>query len=57
MPGQQLDEYPLAMFREGGKGASVRAINPGDNGGAGARIGNLLRRFPNGTRVRITVVD
>ncbi|MEV4708509.1 RHS repeat-associated core domain-containing protein [Actinoplanes sp. NPDC049316] len=55
--GKQLDEYPPAMFEEGGKGASVRAIDPGDNGGAGARIGNLLRGYPDGTRVKITVVD
>jgi hypothetical protein len=29
------DEYPPAMFNEGG-GASVRKINPSDNRGAGA---------------------
>ncbi|MEU1124865.1 polymorphic toxin-type HINT domain-containing protein [Streptomyces sp. NPDC005899] len=57
VPNKQLDEYPPAMFKEGGAGASVRAISGGDNGGAGARIGNSLRRYPNGTRVRIKVVD
>ncbi len=55
--GKQLDEYPPAMFQEGGTGASVRAIDPSDNGGSGARIGNLLRAHPDGTRVKISVVD
>ncbi|MEU8340051.1 polymorphic toxin-type HINT domain-containing protein, partial [Micromonospora tulbaghiae] len=57
VPGKQLDEYPPAMFEEGGTGASVRAIDGPDNGGAGARIGNSLRRYPDGTRVKISVVD
>jgi RHS repeat-associated protein len=56
VPGMQLDEYPPAMFREGGAGASVRAINPSDNMSAGAYIGNSLRSFPDGTRVQIRVV-
>jgi hypothetical protein len=54
--GMQLDEYPPAMFKEGGTGASVRAISPEDNMGAGASMGNQLRRFPNGARIRIRVV-
>lgn len=29
--GKQLDEYPPAMFLEGGKGASVRPINGSNN--------------------------
>jgi RHS repeat-associated protein len=57
VPGKQLDEYPPAMFKEGGAGASVRAIDGPDNGGAGARIGNLLRGYADGTRVRIRVID
>jgi RHS repeat-associated protein len=56
VPGKQLDEYPPAMFREGGGGASVRAINPSDNMSAGAYIGNSLRSFANGTRIQIRVV-
>jgi hypothetical protein len=51
-----LDEYPPAMFREGGTGASVRAVDPRDNRGAGATIGNVLRKHPDGTRVKISVV-
>ena len=53
--GKQLDEYPPAMFREGGKGASVRNVSPADNMGAGACIGNQCRNLPDGSRVRIKV--
>lgn len=57
VPGKQLDEYPPAMFREGGSGASVRAINPSDNMSAGACIGNACRGLPDGAKVRIVVED
>lgn len=57
VPGKHLDEYPPAMFAEGGKGASVRAINPRDNMSAGACIGNACRGLPDGTTVRIKVTD
>ncbi|WP_332847348.1 two-partner secretion domain-containing protein [Pseudomonas lactucae] len=56
-PGLDRDEYPPAMFQEGGQGASVRHINPSDNRGAGACIGAQCRGLPNGTKVRIDVVD
>ncbi|WP_425928376.1 NucA/NucB deoxyribonuclease domain-containing protein [Pseudomonas sp. NyZ201] len=56
-PGLDRDEYPPAMFQEGGKGASVRHIDPGDNRCAGACIGAQCRGLPNGTKVRIDVVD
>jgi hypothetical protein len=55
--GLDRDEYPPAVFSEGGEGASVRAISPSDNRGAGASIGNQLRGIPNGTRVKLVVVD
>ncbi|MGC5859718.1 RHS repeat-associated core domain-containing protein, partial [Ralstonia pseudosolanacearum] len=55
--GKHLDEYPPAMFKEGGAGASVRPINPRDNMSAGACIGNACRGLPDGTRVRINVGD
>ncbi|MDQ0418942.1 hypothetical protein J2Z48_003147, partial [Croceifilum oryzae] len=55
--GHDRDEWPMAMFSEGGKGASVRHINPSDNRGAGSYIGNQLRSYPNGTRVRIEIGD
>ncbi|MCP3996969.1 MAG: hypothetical protein GY722_18195 [bacterium] len=57
VPGKQLDEYPPAMFKEGGAGSSVRPINPRDNMAAGACIGNACRGLPDGTEVRIKVVD
>ncbi len=55
VPGMHLDEYPPAMFLEGGVGASVRAINPKDNMSIGAHIGNCCRSLPNGARVKIRI--
>jgi hypothetical protein len=56
------DEWPQAVFKEGGKGASVRYINPSDNKGSGAALGNQLRgnkagdyRIEDGTRIRVFV--
>lgn len=57
IPGKHLDEYPPAMFREGGAGASVRPINPRDNMSAGACIGNACRGLADGARVRIKIGD
>lgn len=48
--GMDLDEYPPAMSKEGGKGASVRAIPPSDNRGSGSTAGHQLRQFKNGTK-------
>lgn len=56
LPDWQRDEYPQAMFREGGQGASVRYVEPRDNTGAGATVGGLLRRYPDGTIVEIRIV-
>ncbi|WP_342712195.1 NucA/NucB deoxyribonuclease domain-containing protein [Bradyrhizobium sp. B124] len=55
--GKHLDEYPPAMFREGGFGASVRPINPSHNTSAGARVGNLCRGLPDGAQIKIIVGD
>ncbi|WP_436500233.1 SpvB/TcaC N-terminal domain-containing protein [Actinokineospora sp. HUAS TT18] len=55
-PGKDRDEYPPAMFSEGGQGASVRHIPSSDNKGAGACIGNQCRPYPDGTKVNIQVV-
>ncbi len=57
VPGKHLDEFPPAMFKEGGSDASVRAINPRDNMSAGAYIGNATRGLPDGAKVRIKVGD
>ena len=56
VPNMHLDEYPPAVFKEGGKGASIRAIDPFDNQGAGGSIRQQLRDVPNGTRVVVEVV-
>jgi len=55
--GQDRDEYPPAVFSEGGDGSSIRIIPPSDNRGAGATIGQQLRDVPNGTTVRLEVVE
>ena len=49
--GKDRDEYPPAMFKEGGKNASVRPISPSDNRSAGACIGAACRGLPDGTKV------
>lgn len=54
--GLDRDEYPPAMFREGGKGSSVRHINPQHNRGAGACIGAQCRGLPEGAKVTIETV-
>ncbi|MEW5757138.1 MAG: hemagglutinin repeat-containing protein [Pseudomonadota bacterium] len=56
-PSLDRDEFPPAMFQEGGQGSSVRHINPGDNRGAGACIGAQCRDLPVGSKVQIDVVD
>ena len=53
--GSDRDEYPPAMFREGGEGASVRYISPADNRGAGACMGGQCRALPDGSRVVIRI--
>ncbi|KMQ61657.1 hypothetical protein ACM46_15620 [Chryseobacterium angstadtii] len=56
-PSLDRDEWPMAMFAEGGNGASVRHINPSDNRGAGSAIGNALSDYPNGTIVKVIITD
>ena len=53
--GKDRDEYPPAVFKEGGSGADVRTIDPSDNGGAGSSIGNQISDIPEGTTVQIKV--
>lgn len=55
--GLDRDEYPPAVSKEGGSGASVRHISPKDNRGAGSSMGKQIRGLPDGTRIRIDVVD
>jgi hypothetical protein len=54
--GSDRDEYPPAMFKEGGNGASVKHINPTDNRGAGACIGAQCKGLSDGAKVTIEVV-
>ncbi|CDG16662.1 protein of unknown function [Xenorhabdus doucetiae] len=55
--GKDRDEWPMAMFKEGGKNASVRYIDPSDNRGADSSIGSILSDLPNGTRIKIKVIE
>jgi hypothetical protein len=55
--GLDRDEYPPAVTAEGGAGVSVRPIDPSDNRGSGASIGYQLRGLPNGTTIKLQVVD
>ncbi|WP_438712368.1 DUF6531 domain-containing protein [Aquimarina muelleri] len=55
--GFDRDEVPMAMFKEGGAGASVRYINPSDNRGAGSAIGAALKDYPDGTKVLFKIVN
>jgi hypothetical protein len=49
------DEYPPAVSDEGGSGADVRYIDPSDNRGAGASMGNQLEDWCNGQPFRIDI--
>ncbi|MFF3496767.1 hypothetical protein ACFYWS_36130 [Streptomyces sp. NPDC002795] len=49
------DEYPPAMYKEGGTGASVQYIAAKDNQGSGSAMGSAVRGLPDGTRVKISV--
>jgi filamentous hemagglutinin len=55
-PKKDRDEYPPAMFKEGGKGASVRHIDSSDNRGAGSCIGAQCRKLKDGDKVKLKVV-
>ncbi|MBO4863749.1 MAG: hypothetical protein J5517_05260 [Eubacterium sp.] len=45
------------MSEEGGEGASVRHISPSDNRGSGSSISHQLRKYPDGTKFRIVIVE
>jgi RHS repeat-associated protein len=55
VPGKDRDEYPPAMFEEGGTGSSVRPISPSDNRGAGSSMGHQCSGLPDGTVVHVVV--
>ena len=56
-PKLDRDEWPMAMFKEGGTGASVRHIDQSDNRGAGSKIGKILSNLPDGTKIKVEVID
>jgi hypothetical protein len=58
------DEVPMAFTREGGRKARngrsashIAYVDASDNRGAGSSIGGRLRRYCNGTRFRVRLVD
>ncbi|QAV11267.1 sporulation protein [Bacillus vallismortis] len=53
--GYDRDEWPMAMCKEGGEGASVEYISPADNRGAGSWVGHQLTDYPDGTKVLFTI--
>ncbi|YCI98962.1 hemagglutinin repeat-containing protein [Mannheimia haemolytica] len=55
--GYDRDEYPPAMFKEGGEGSSVRYISPKDNRGAGSCIGHQCKQYVDGDKVKIEIKD
>lgn len=50
------DEFPCAMFAEGGSGANVAYIAASDNRGSGSALQWQIRTLPDGTRVRIRII-
>lgn len=55
--GFDRDEWPMAMFKEGGENSSIKYISPSDNRGAGSSIGHALSDYPDGTLVKIIIID
>ncbi|PXA96877.1 sporulation protein [Nostoc sp. 3335mG] len=55
IPGNDRDEYPPAMFAEGGAGASIRSIPLSDNRSAGAQMRSQLLGAKEGCKVTMTV--
>lgn len=53
--GFDRDEWPTAVFNEGGQGASIRYIFPSDNKGLGAYLRNQIAPYDNGTKVKIKI--
>jgi deoxyribonuclease NucA/NucB len=54
-PGKDRDEFPPAICLEGGKGADVRLVPAKENRSEGAWMSGQLAKWPDGTRIRITV--
>ena len=52
-----LVENTMAMFKEGGQGASIRHISPSDNRGAGAAIMQALKGYDDKMKILFEVID
>jgi hypothetical protein len=46
--GQDRDEFPPAVAKEGGRGADIRLVPSSENRSSGAYVGNKLRRWCDG---------
>lgn len=57
LAGNDRDEYPPAMTREGGFNSNVRYIDARDNRGAGKSIERQVRDVPDGGRIRMLVSE
>jgi RHS repeat-associated protein len=57
VPDKHLDEYPPAFTKEGGLGASVRAVDPKSNMSLGAYLGAATRNLSPGDRFGVEVVE
>ena len=55
--GYDRDEFPMAMFSEGGTGASVKYIDPSDNRGAGSMIGHSVSNEKDGEQIIASIVQ
>ena len=53
--GYDRDEWPMAMCKEGGAGASVAYIASSDNRGAGSWVGHQLSAYEDGTKILFIV--
>ncbi|MGX9292619.1 NucA/NucB deoxyribonuclease domain-containing protein [Bacillus sp. A015] len=53
--GYDRDEWPMAMCKEGGTGASVKYIRPSDNRGAGSWVSHQLSDDPDGTKIQFII--
>ncbi|MFP3419646.1 NucA/NucB deoxyribonuclease domain-containing protein [Bacillus sp. SIMBA_154] len=53
--GYDRDEWPMAMCKEGGKGASVKYVRPSDNRGAGSWVSHQLSDDPDGTKIQFII--
>jgi hypothetical protein len=53
--GADRDEYPPAVAAEGGTGASVRPIPPGDNRGSGGSLGQQIKDVPSGGQIKVNI--